>query len=566
MGVYLFLLANIYPRTDLLIELNLLCWGILCIVTNTRDLVMYMSILAGVAVFASLAKFSLLFMAAMTIGVVSGDLVLRKRCRYSGGLAALAVLGFVAGWMGARQDVSNLPAFIARGLATSQGYNAAMGYEGSVELRRRAILAALLATATIVAGAGRGGEGPMAVSRTRQALRMCWMFGMLFLVWKHGFVRTDVYHAGFFFGFVPILALTLETSVSATAVSAAHCAERHKEIPRGWLVCSQRLLQFSASLVWTRLFATSCCLVSLFTVQSMILPGDWEHSLLQPFAAIGANLSHLASPAKYGQRFLQEVSAERQRSRLPGLSKVIGQSTVDMFGCEQISILANDLNYRPRPVFQSYAAYSAPLMQWNEIFYRSVAAPQYVLFRLMAMDRKFPPLEDALLLRHLLINYAPVASEGPFLLLKSKRAESADLKLLRAGTIQTGQPLSLVEYNEGNLWLELDLTETFLGRLRHILYQPAKSRLVISSGPAGKEMVRRFRAPASMLAAGFLISPVEFNTEDVLRLYQGAKPTRPSACSVEFNPGDETFWARTIRFRLYRIQNILGRRTAEEPQ
>src|SRR5262249_5977518 len=69
-GIYLFLASNIYPRTDLLLELNLLLWGILCIVATGPTLLICGVILAGLAVFAGLVKITLLIMALITIGVV----------------------------------------------------------------------------------------------------------------------------------------------------------------------------------------------------------------------------------------------------------------------------------------------------------------------------------------------------------------------------------------------------------------------------------------------------------------------------------------------------------------
>jgi hypothetical protein len=568
-GVYLFLLGNIYPRTDLLIELNLLCWGLLCIVAHPRNLLSYVTILAGAAVFASLVKITLFVMAAMTIGVVSCDLLLRKQHRYSGALVALTVFGFLGGWMGTAQHLSNLVPFLRRALTTSQGYNAAMGYEGSVELRRRAILTALLVAATIVAAASRSLGEETRYRKVRNTLMAAWTLCMLFLVWKHGFVRTDLYHAGFFFGFAPILALTLGALSSLNPVSRTLCKSQRKETPIAWQekirIPFRWLLQCPRSRLWVPVLAATCCLVSLFTVQSMILPGDWKASLLEPFVAIGENVLSLARPLAYRQKLGIAADAERHRFQSPRLREFIGQSSVDMFGYEQIWLLANDPNYRPRPVFQTYAAYAAPLMRWNEAFYQSAAAPQYVLFGLKAMDRKFPPLEDSLLLRHLLINYEPVSSEGSFLLLKSNRNETAEMKLLREGKIQTGERISLLEYGDANLWLELDLTESILCRLRHFFYQPAKSRLVVWYGSPSDERVRRFRAPPAMLAAGFLISPLELTNDDVLGLYQGARPARASACSIEFNPGDEKFWQKTVRFRVYKLQNTLGRHTPADP-
>ncbi len=67
-----------------------------------------------------------------------------------------------------------------------------------------------------------------------------------------------------------------------------------------------------------------------------------------------------------------------------------------------------------------------------------------------------------------------------------------------------------------------------------------------------------------MLAAGFLASPVLQREADVLDLYTGARVTRPGAWSVELIPGEERFWKPTVSYRVYKIENRLGRCVARK--
>jgi hypothetical protein len=221
------------------------------------------------------------------------------------------------------------------------------------------------------------------------------------------------------------------------------------------------------------------------------------------------------------------------------------------------------MNYRPRPVFQSYAASNARLMSLNEQFYRSPAAPEFVLFRLEEMDRKMPMLEDGWVLRHLLINYAPVAAEGPFLLLKVRSSESPRLSVLHEGAIELGQPIDLKPYGDADLWLEIEVKPSWMGRVRQFLSRPPTVRLA-AWREAGGEQIIRHRAPASLLAAGFLASPLLLNNGDALNLFGGSGLTRPGAYSVELLPEDERCYERSVRFRVYRIENRLGRNISAE--
>src|SRR5262249_17774856 len=155
----------------------------------------------------------------------------------------------------------------------------AMAYEGSVVLRARAVLTGLLAVATIITArsAPPGAKFPV----FQQLLRAGWLLGMLFLVWKHGFVRTDLYHAGFFFGFAPLLALTW--AALATSDSNPKTLSIDHQTSSGWF---RRLRRILDAPLWAPAFAVACAIIALFTVQTMILPGDCQSSFAQPFLAI----------------------------------------------------------------------------------------------------------------------------------------------------------------------------------------------------------------------------------------------------------------------------------------
>jgi hypothetical protein len=255
---------------------------------------------------------------------------------------------------------------------------------------------------------------------------------------------------------------------------------------------------------------------------------------------------------------MERIDRNRRDAQLPEFRRIIGQASVDFFGQKQAYVLFNDLNYHPRPVLQSYAACTARLMQFNEDFYLSKEAPEYVLFQFWPMDRKFAPLEDARVLRDLLVNYTLVAVHPEFLLLKARAADPPRLTLLREGTVQPGQRIDLASFGDANLWMEVGLKPTWLGRLRQFLYQPPTVRIAAWSDRTRKLLCRQ-RAPAPMLAAGFVASPLLRQNEDLANLYTGKDFIRPGAYSVELLASQEGFWQKAIHYRVYRIDNHLGR-------
>jgi hypothetical protein len=196
----------------------------------------------------------------------------------------------------------------------------------------------------------------------------------------------------------------------------------------------------------------------------------------------------------------------------------------------------------------------------NEDFFLSDKGPQYVLATLEPIDQRFPPLEDALLLRDLLINCNLNAIEGGFLLLQSKSHEKPRLTLLREGTVGPGHPIDLSPYGDANIWLEVDVEPAAIGRLRQLLYQlPTMHLRVWCTAPA--KSPQEFCAPAPMMAAGFLASPLLTNDEELLAVYEGKPVLRPTAYSVEL--GSSAFlWKSEIRFRIYKIENSFAGRAS----
>jgi hypothetical protein len=196
-------------------------------------------------------------------------------------------------------------------------------------------------------------------------------------------------------------------------------------------------------------------------------------------------------------------------------------------------------------------------MRINERFYLSKSAPEYVLFELNAIDRKFPPLEDAWVLRDVLINYKFAAAEEPFVILKRRTTDPARLRLVRTDTVRPGQRFLLGDHEDAALWVEIDLEPSFAGQLRQFFLRPPVVRLTAWGAP-GEQVLLRGRAPASMLGAGFLARPLLSRTKDVVSLYQGKAVRQPRAYSIDMLPGEERYWKSDIQVRIYQIENRLG--------
>jgi hypothetical protein len=225
---------------------------------------------------------------------------------------------------------------------------------------------------------------------------------------------------------------------------------------------------------------------------------------------------------------------------------------VDVFGQHLLFAIFNGLNYHPRPVFQSYAAYNRPVMEWNERFYQSSNAPEYVIFFLSAIDGRFPPLEDSLALRTLLLNYDYAGRADYSLILRRSRSAAPKTTLLAEGDVRWNEKIEVSKFGTTNLWMEMDPQPSLAGRARQFLYQPAETRLAVWS-ETNKVNAKRFRAPAPMLAAGFWANPLQEQVDDVEKWYQGGSLNHVLAYALESD--SPSAWQERIHYRIYEIEN-----------
>jgi hypothetical protein len=535
LSVFTLLAANADPRSELLVFAGLLCWALLCLAYSGPPLIIAAAAFTVLAVFASLAKMTLFIPAAVSLGALICLFLLRRRPRAALGLLLGFAALFLSTWMVLGQKLASLGPFLANGFLISSGYDKGMWAESFPAMLLPGILMALLTAAVVAIRSWAAVASKDEHRFWQRGVLLAWLLALLFVVWKHGFVRGGRDHLVVFLTLVPGIALVLDS-----------------------LQCQRPTVRS-----YTRGAAIACAITGLLAF-TWLFGGKPKSFIGRPFLLAVTHARSLFAPAGYARAMGELQEAERLANQLSRLRARAGQASVDIFGCNQAYAMFNSLNYRPRPVFQSYAAYSAPLMNLNEQFYFSKSAPDSVLFRLSPIDQRLPALEDASLFRDLLINYRPLDLEGPFLFLKAKQQSTAPgLTLIKEGVVRPGEMIGLKDYGNANIWLEISLEPTALGRVITFLYHPSEILLAAWRQSATKQMAV-FRAPAPMLAAGFLASPLLLDNRDVLSFYAGKPVIRPSAYSIELGSSSKYLWHENIAFRVYRIENQLGNSASPE--
>lgn len=469
-------------------------------------------------VILSLVKFTNLLLGAFLV-IVAGALGLWKTRRASALIMPGAFFAlFIVGWAACGQNPLNLPAYFVSSWEISQGYQDVMGLScPSGQLYRGIALAGLML-------AYLGINLLTSSDRIRTGALTLGVLALLYLNWKHGYIRADGHQIGFFYVVLAVI------------------------------VASPILFENAPRLRWLR--------HSLLTVTSVlaVVSGD----LVLPGLARGT-LDNFQRTFNYHAGFFlgwnhgREVyegkwKAERNNSDLRKTKETIGSGSVDVLGYEQAIALFNGFNYQPRPVFQGYSAYTPYLARLNRDYYTSDRAPDFVLFKSQTLDSRLAMMDDPHVLRLLVQRYNYLASEQGFTLWQRKPgpfdAAAVEPKPLRTTTVKFGESVDLADLAEQPLWAEIDYGFSLLGRLRRFLFRPPVVLIRITD-EKGVESLHRLPQPIGR--TGFMLNPV---IDDMLAYMHahGGKPSRHAVrISLETAPQDRDCLADDVTVRLFSL-------------
>jgi hypothetical protein len=462
----------------------------------------------------SLTKFTFfLLCAASLLIVVVYALSKQKRLRASG-LAMTYLVCLLSFWCLAGQQVSGFLPFLRGACELASGYAAAMSRYESWPLFWSGLGALLLGGALFI-GLAYGSK------EKGRDLAILFVFGAgLFLAWKEGFVRADRFHAGTLFIFL----LFSE--------------------PAAWA-----LFRPPARLRRLLLGMTLIALASPYVLLFLIRPGDFALLVRRVGARFMVNVAGFVYPSDFRATLDGELSRIKQESALPGMKRLIGQESVDVFGYEQAIALLNDLNYQPRPVFQGYSAYTPFLIARNRDFYLGATAPAFVILKYQTVDDRFAAEDDAGVLEVILRNYEAVATENEYMLWKRKAVSPplAPHRLLREGTATWGEPLPLLS-NECPVWIEVEIGNTWLGKLCEFLYKPAKITMTVETVDHDTQ---QYRLVSPLARSGFIISPVLRKQDDLLEMYRAPGKGNVSSVTISVADSARPLYGNGYRYRLY---------------
>ena len=251
----------------------------------------------------------------------------------------------------------------------------------------------------------------------------------------------------------------------------------------------------------------------------------------------GLSLRVLA-PGELENFFDRRISEIKKRSPFPKM-----EGTVDIYSFDQSGLIASGNSWNPRPVFQSYSAYTPELAEKNKRHLAGESGPDSVIFKIQPIDGRLPALEDGASWPILLSNYEPASFSNSHLVLKKGRAAKFSLdkaEILQQREYSFGEKINLPE-TDGAIYAKIHLKKTFLGEVLNLIYKPSelKIRFVMEGG-----VEREYRMIANMADSGFVVSPLVEATEEFGLLFAGPgvlREKKVSSITIE-EGGSPVFW------------------------
>jgi len=417
-------------------------------------------------------------------------------------LAVVPVMACVGFWLVAGQPLASLPVFFINLLPIITGFTDAMSGFGPW----REIAVFLLAALGILAAAAlSGGE-----SRRVRAFLVLAFALHLFLAFKAGFVRHDGHAlmAGAALGMAGLLTLLLRSPLAPLAVVLGLSA---------WAYLDANHRNSSTQGLLGRA-------VEAFAA----VPGGW---------AIRAD----GSIGRLAEQQRGWLAAECPLDRLEG--------SVDIYSYRQACLIVSGNRWSPRPVFQSYSAYTPRLAELNAAHLQGPRAPDHVLFRVEPIDDRLPALEDGPSWPALLQQYAPRKLDDDLVYLKRRPGvEEPRPQYGETRAVAVGEPVEVPPHDR-LLMAQIELSRTLLGRLLSIAFKPTAPRIeLVLAGGATLD----YRLVPGMSAAGFLLSPHVGSTQEFVLVQEGSAAmaiNRVRSLRVRVDNAGRWLWSGHARVR-----------------
>lgn len=205
----------------------------------------------------------------------------------------------------------------------------------------------------------------------------------------------------------------------------------------------------------------------------------------------------------------------------PGTIQTISNHTMDIFPNDIAITEAYNFNWHPRPVFQSYSAYTEYLDSLNAKHFSSDSAPEYVLYALSSIDYRYAIFDEPATFRTLLREYEPCGQDGALLILRKNPSVSTCVEeYVGEETVKFKEVIPIPQIGNTPLFARIYVEHNLLGIGRTFLFKSPIIKFILLNGQnIIDERVWRFVAPNA--ANGLFVSQYVTDQNSLLEIWRG---------------------------------------------
>ena len=403
-------------------------------------------------------------------------------------------------WMLIGQPIETLPMFFTSSLEIMSGYNDAMiatYVPFPIQIFIIIIVLIALTIFHIIKFALKEINGNI-----NKVLLLLSILAPLFVAFKYGFTRHDSIH--FRVSFYAIILINMFMAITIYKEKLISLMDKKKIKYVGFLL-------------------GVCCLVFIIykpnskIIKKILTPiNKIENSTL----ALTDNMDGQIYQAKQSIAFYKGM---------------FDNETIDSYPFYQGALIASELNYKPRPVIQSYSAYTPKLRELNSNHLLKDDAPENILFAVQEIDNRLPTSMDSPSWIHILNRYRYVNSYKKTDLLelhfKKKNIDQFDNKTFKeiSSKEYAYNEIISVPKNQPQLFVSMKLKKNLFGKLMSFLFRGPiyNINLTLANGQTVP-----FKIVPGMIETPVLLSPLVDSTESFLDFYNNENKNKVDSFSI----------------------------------
>jgi len=245
-----------------------------------------------------------------------------------------------------------------------------------------------------------------------------------------------------------------------------------------------------------------------------------------------------------------ETSLLNKNNKLPDdILKLVGDSTVDVFPWNIQMLIENGLNYAPRPVLQSYSAYTKRLQDINFDYYNSNEAPKYVIFDLDPIDNRYPIFDESKVYMLLEKKYKPAQKfkymGRSMLLLERATNNRLVFEKSRKFSLKINDEISL----RPGMYYEIKINKTLVGNAISLIDHSPQITIRIDDG----QRILDKRSSSGLLGSGIYSSSIIQNVEE---FYDSFSSNKNYIKRIEIVTPDTFSYDRDLEITEYSVKTL----------